>query len=167
MSEQRAGGGSGLRDRLTPAQKEKLLQDVLRKRAASTADERIPRRSPGGPPPPLSFAQQRLWLVDRMEPGSPAYNLAYALRLRGALDVDALRRSLDALVRRHETLRTTLEERGGVPVQVIHPPAPAALEVVRVSGEAEAARLAAEEAARPFDLAAGPLLRCTLLRLAA
>ncbi|MEW5925949.1 MAG: amino acid adenylation domain-containing protein, partial [Gemmatimonadota bacterium] len=125
--------------------------------------ERVPRDGPL----PVSFAQQRLWLVDRLEPGSPAYNIPYALRLRGALDVDALRRSLDALVRRHETLRTTLEERGGVPVQVIHPPAPGALEVVRVSGEAEAARLAAEEAARPFDLAAGPLLRCTLLRLAA
>ncbi|MET0398426.1 MAG: amino acid adenylation domain-containing protein, partial [Longimicrobiaceae bacterium] len=167
MSEQEAGGASGLRDRLTPAQKEKLLQDVLRKRAASTAGERIPRRSPGGPPPPLSFAQQRLWLVDRLEPGSPAYNIPYALRLRGALDVDALRRSLDALVERHETLRTTLEERGGAPVQVIHPPSPAVLVVVEVADEEEASRLAGEEAARPFDLAAGPLLRCTLLRLAA
>ena len=56
---------------------------------------------------PLSFAQQRLWLVDRMEPGSPAYNMAYALRLHGELDAAALRASLDALVRRHETLRTT------------------------------------------------------------
>jgi amino acid adenylation domain-containing protein len=125
--------------------------------------ERVPRDGPL----PVSFAQQRLWLVDRLEPGSPAYNIPYALRLRGALDLDALRRSLDALVERHETLRTTLEERGGVPVQVIHAPAPVALEVVEVADEAAAARLAAEEAARPFDLAAGPLLRCTLLRLAA
>ncbi|MET0398427.1 MAG: amino acid adenylation domain-containing protein [Longimicrobiaceae bacterium] len=124
--------------------------------------ERVPRDGPL----PVSFAQQRLWLVDRLEPGSPAYNIPYALRLRGALDVDALRRSLDALVERHETLRTTLEERGGVPVQVINAPVPIALEVVEVADEAAAARLAAEEAARPFDLAAGPLLRCTLLRLA-
>ncbi len=115
---------------------------------------------------PASFGQQRLWIVDRMEPGNPAYNIPFVLRMRGALDVDALRRSLDALVERHETLRTTLEERGGEPVQVIHPPAPAALRVVEVAGEAEAARLAGEEAMRPFDLAAGPLLRCTLLRLA-
>ena len=116
---------------------------------------------------PASFAQQRLWVVDRLEPGSAAYNMAAALRMRGALDVDALRRSLDALVERHETLRTTLEERGGEPVQVVHAPAPAALDVVEVADEAEAARLAAAEARRPFDLAAGPLLRCTLLRLGA
>ncbi|HEV2735978.1 MAG TPA: amino acid adenylation domain-containing protein, partial [Longimicrobiaceae bacterium] len=124
--------------------------------------ERVPRDGPL----PASFAQQRLWLVDRMEPGSAAYNMPAVLRLRGALDVDALRRSLDALVERHEALRTTLEERGGAPVQVIHPPAPAALEVVEVACEAEAARLAGAEAMRPFDLAVGPLMRCALLRLA-
>ncbi len=120
-------------------------------------------------PLPLSFAQQRLWLVDRIEPGSPAYNMPFALRLRGALDADALRASLDALVRRHETLRTTFAERGGEPVQVIHAPAPVALPVVDLRGvrpaEREAGRLAAEEALRPFDLARGPLLRGALLRL--
>ena len=88
--------------------------------------EKIPRRSSPGPAP-LSFAQQRLWLVDRLEPGSPAYNMPYALRLRGRLDAAALRASLDALVRRHETLRTVFEERDGGPVQVVLPPAPVAL----------------------------------------
>ncbi|HEX2095199.1 MAG TPA: amino acid adenylation domain-containing protein, partial [Longimicrobiaceae bacterium] len=132
--------------------------------------ERVPRE--GGAGLPLSFAQQRLWLVDRLDPGSTAYNIPFALRLRGALDVAALRACLDGLVRRHETLRTTFPERGGVPVQVVHPPAPVPLPVLELRGlpaavrEAEAERLAGEEAARPFDLARGPLLRSTLLRLA-
>ena len=130
--------------------------------------ERVAR----GGPLPLSFAQQRLWLVDRIEPDSPAYNLPFALRLRGALDVRALSASLDALVARHETLRTSFAERGGAPVQVIHPAAPAPLPVLDLGDlpdeerEAEARRLAGDEALRPFDLARGPLLRCTLLRLA-
>jgi natural product biosynthesis luciferase-like monooxygenase protein/amino acid adenylation domain-containing protein/non-ribosomal peptide synthase protein (TIGR01720 family) len=138
--------------------------DALREegRAAAPAIRRAPR---GGAPLPASFAQQRLWLVDRIEPGSPAYNMPVALRLRGPLDARALGRSLDALTERHETLRTTFAERGGEPVQVIHAAAPVALPVVEVADEAEAARLAVEEALRPFDLAAGPLLRCTLLRL--
>ncbi|MET0395594.1 MAG: amino acid adenylation domain-containing protein, partial [Longimicrobiaceae bacterium] len=120
---------------------------------------------------PLSFAQQRLWVVDRMEPGSPAYNLPYALRLSGELDVAALRAGLDALVRRHEVLRTVFAERGGVPVQVIHPAAPLALRELDLRGlpeaerEPEAERLAAEESLLPFDLARGPLLRSALLRL--
>ncbi|HEX8273690.1 MAG TPA: amino acid adenylation domain-containing protein [Longimicrobiaceae bacterium] len=126
---------------------------------------RVPRTGPL----PASFAQQRLWMVDRLEPGSPAYNMPFALRLRGALDAGALERSLAELVRRHEALRTTLAERGGAPVQVVHPPAPLPLPRVDLrgaaDGEARALRLAAEEAARPFDLAAGPLLRGTLLRL--
>ncbi|HEX2188960.1 MAG TPA: amino acid adenylation domain-containing protein, partial [Longimicrobiaceae bacterium] len=141
-----------------------------------------PRSAGATPPPPLvrvsregalplSFAQQRLWLVDRLEPGSAAYNMAGALRLRGALDTAALRASLDALVERHETLRTTFAEgEGGQPVQVIHSPAPVALAEHDLRGlpevEREAERLAAEEAQRPFDLATGPLLRTALLRLA-
>ncbi|MEW5929506.1 MAG: amino acid adenylation domain-containing protein [Gemmatimonadota bacterium] len=143
--------------------------DALRSAGAPPAPPiaRVPR---DGPLPP-SFAQQRLWLVDRIEPGSAAYNMPFALRMRGALDVAALRASLDALVRRHETLRTTFAEQDGAPVQVIHPPAGVALveldlgELPPPGREAEAERLAAEEALRPFDLARGPLLRCTLLRL--
>ncbi|HEX7241378.1 MAG TPA: amino acid adenylation domain-containing protein, partial [Longimicrobiaceae bacterium] len=129
--------------------------------------ERVPREGPL----PVSFAQQRLWVVDRLDPGSPAYNMPAALRLRGVLDAAALRASLDALVRRHETLRTTLAERGGVPVQVVHPSAPVELveldlgELPEAEREAEAGRLAVAEALRPFDLARGPLLRSTLVRL--
>ncbi|HEV2735390.1 MAG TPA: amino acid adenylation domain-containing protein, partial [Longimicrobiaceae bacterium] len=118
-------------------------------------------------PLPLSFAQQRLWFLDRMEPGSPAYNMPAALRLRGAPDVAALRRSLDALARRHETLRTTFAERDGEPVQVVHPASRVPLPVVDLGARGAVERLAREEALRPFDLAAGPLLRALLLRLGA
>ncbi|HEX7239695.1 MAG TPA: condensation domain-containing protein, partial [Longimicrobiaceae bacterium] len=129
--------------------------------------ERVPREGPL----PLSFAQQRLWVVDRLEPGSAAYNLPFALRLRGELDTAALRASLDALVRRHEALRTTFAEQGGVPVQVVHPAAPVELreldlrDLPEAEREAGAERLASEETLRPFDLEHGPLLRSTLLRL--
>ncbi|MEW5931654.1 MAG: amino acid adenylation domain-containing protein, partial [Gemmatimonadota bacterium] len=122
-----------------------------------------------GSPLPVSFAQQRLWLVDRIEPDSAAYNMPFPLRLRGELDAAALRASLDALVRRHETLRTTFSERDGAPVQAVHPPAPVPLPTVDLLGvqdaEQEALRLAAEEALRPFDLERGPLLRTSLVRL--
>ncbi|HEV2147714.1 MAG TPA: non-ribosomal peptide synthase/polyketide synthase [Longimicrobiaceae bacterium] len=124
-----------------------------------------------GSPLPLSFAQQRLWVVDQLEPGSAAYNMPYALRLRGRLQLGALRASLDALARRHETLRTVFAEKDGEPVQVIHDPASVALPVLDLGDlpqarrEAEAQRLAAAEALRPFDLSRGPLLRSTLLRL--
>ncbi|MET0396761.1 MAG: amino acid adenylation domain-containing protein, partial [Longimicrobiaceae bacterium] len=146
--------------------------EALRSTGASLAPPiaRVPRDMLDGLP--LSFAQQRLWLVDRIDPDSPAYNMPYAMRLRGVLDTAALRASLDALVRRHETLRTTFAERGGAPVQVIHPPAPVALveldlrELPEAERQTRAERLAAEEAMRPFDLARGPLLRSTLLRLA-
>ena len=70
--------------------------------------------------PPLSFAQQRLWFLDRMEPGTPLYNIPAAIEVRGRLDVAALAASLNEIVRRHEVLRTTFELRGGQPMQVIH-----------------------------------------------
>jgi len=120
---------------------------------------------------PLSFAQERLWFLDRLSPGSAAYNIPLALGLRGTLSVPALTASLAALAERHEALRTTFAESGGRPVQVIAPPAPAVLPVVDLQGLPEAARrgaalaLAGEEARRPFDLGAGPLLRVTLLLL--
>jgi hypothetical protein len=120
---------------------------------------------------PLSFAQQRLWFIDQLEPGGVFYNVPLAVRLTGRLDAQALGRTLTEVVRRHEVLRTTFESTGGEPAQVIHPPAPVRLEVEDLSGvegqarEAEAMRLAAAEARRPFDLAVGPLLRARLLRL--
>ncbi|HEX2211317.1 MAG TPA: amino acid adenylation domain-containing protein, partial [Longimicrobium sp.] len=122
---------------------------------------------------PLSFAQERLWFMDRLQPGSASYNVPSAMRVRGALDVRAMERALGEIVRRHEVLRTTFEERDGAPVQVIAPFTGFHLPVEDLSAldeaerEADARRRAEAAAERPFDLATGPLLRASLLRLAA
>ncbi|HEY0728138.1 MAG TPA: condensation domain-containing protein, partial [Pyrinomonadaceae bacterium] len=128
------------------------------------------RRLARGVTAPLSFAQQRLWILDRLEPGSSAYNLPSALRIDGPLDVAALERSFEEIVRRHEALRTTFAIVDGEPRQIVGPPAHAALSFIDLSqfsdAETRARRLAQEEAAKPFDLTRGPLLRATLVRLA-
>ncbi|MBV9926801.1 MAG: amino acid adenylation domain-containing protein [Acidobacteria bacterium] len=133
---------------------------------------RITTRASGDDPPPLSYAQRRLWFFDRLTPGSHAYNICELLPLDSPLDREALARALNELLRRHESLRTTFAEfAGGEPVQVIAPPSPLELPLVDLSAlfedeaRAESARLAAEESQRPFDLTKGPLLRTTLLRL--
>ncbi|HYG64235.1 MAG TPA: amino acid adenylation domain-containing protein, partial [Thermoanaerobaculia bacterium] len=121
---------------------------------------------------PLSFAQQRLWFIDRVQSGSPMYNIAAALRVEGPLDAAVLARCLGEIVCRHEALRTAFVAPRGTPVQVIQPAEPFPLSMVDLSALSEIAReelartLAAAEAARPFDLARGPLLRGVLLRLA-
>ena len=120
---------------------------------------------------PLSFAQQRLWFLDQLEPESPLYNVSLAVRLIGPLDPRALQHSLEALVLRHEVLRTTFTTTHGRPVQVIAPTLPLPLPIVdlvsRPAAEREHAVVeqAREEAQRPFDLARGPLVRSRLLRL--
>ena len=142
--------------------------------AESAAPQRapIPRRSDPREAP-LSFAQQRLWFIDQLEPGSPLYNVPVALRVEGPLDARVLELCLGELVRRHETLRTVFAVQGGSPMQVILPPAPFLLPVVDLSGLPEGRRAAlahtlnGEEAGRPFDLARTPQLRAALLRLAA
>ncbi len=122
---------------------------------------------------PLSFAQQRLWFIDQMEPGNPSYNMPIAVRLTGALNVVALEASLNEIVRRHESLRTTFSALNGQPQQVIAAAQSLALPVLDLSTQSEAEsreqvrKLATEEALRPFDLAQGPLLRVQLLRLGA
>ncbi|HYR12469.1 MAG TPA: condensation domain-containing protein, partial [Longimicrobium sp.] len=119
----------------------------------------------------LSFAQERLWFLDQMQPGSTAYVRPLAMRLRGELDTAAMQRALAEVVRRHETLRTVFVELGGAPVQVIQPAGAFTVPVADISAlegaerEAEAARQLAEEGVRPFDLATGPLFRARLLRL--
>ncbi len=130
----------------------------------------VPRDGPGALP--LSFSQQRLWFIEQLDPGDPAYNLPVALRLRGRLDVAALERSVAEVARRHETLRTVFRPGAdGDAAQVVLEPGPFAFRRVDLAGLPEAERearvreLAREEAAAPFDLAAGPLLRGTLLRL--
>ncbi|WP_229212466.1 non-ribosomal peptide synthetase, partial [Duganella sp. HH105] len=121
---------------------------------------------------PLSFAQQRLWFIDQLEPGSGFYNIPLAVRLIGTLDVAALRRTVNEIVRRHEALRTSFGSVDGAPVQVIAPVLELALEAQDLSDlpqaerEAKAQWLVQDEAQTPFDLANGPLIRARLLRLA-
>ncbi|NVJ08965.1 amino acid adenylation domain-containing protein [Myxococcus sp. AM001] len=129
-----------------------------------------------GPPPipvvsrdrplPLSFSQQRLWYMDRLEPGNVAYNNAVAFMLSGALDVAALTQAFNAVVARHEALRTTFAQVGADAVQVIAPTleVPIPLLVAEGASEDVVASWAREEARRPFDLEQGPLLRAMLLR---
>ncbi len=132
----------------------------------------IPRRAwQAGEPRPVSFAQQRLWFLDRLEPGSAAFNLPGALRLAGPLEVESLAGALSGIVRRHETLRTRFVEEDGEPWQVIAEPAPHPLPVCDLCAlpaaarEEEARRIATAEVHRPYDLARGPLARFALLRL--
>ena len=130
----------------------------------------IPRR-PVDREPQLSFAQQRLWFLHHVDPDSPVYNIPGGAHLSGPLNVAALERSLNEIIRRHEILRTTYVTRDGGPVQFINPPTPVTLPVDDLSGlslverEAEVRRLIVEESSRPFDLARLPLLRTRLLRL--
>ncbi len=144
--------------------------------AAATSAGRvaaIPVLPRDGSPLPASFAQERLWFLDQVAPGSPAYDLTCGYAFPASLDVELLRRSLDALVARHEALRTVFREVDGAPVQVIAPAARATLEVVELSAlaprelEAEVACYAEDESRRSFDLRHGPLFRATLLELGA
>ncbi|WP_255663135.1 non-ribosomal peptide synthetase [Myxococcus sp. RHSTA-1-4] len=121
-------------------------------------------------PLPLSAMQERLWLLEQLQPGTALYNVVWAAWLEGPLDVPAFERALSALFRRHEAPRTTFSSHAGDPVQVIHPEVQVSLPVVdllnvaEAEREAEALRAASEEARRPFSLADGPLFRALLLR---
>ncbi|HAM73536.1 MAG TPA: hypothetical protein DCM86_18035, partial [Verrucomicrobiales bacterium] len=113
---------------------------------------------------PVSFAQQRLWFLDQLEPDNCVYNVCRALRLRGALDLGVLEECLSGLVRRHPALRTTFTSREGTPRQRVSPPTEIRLVPVAASAE-RLEGLLVVEGRRPFDLAAGPLFRCSLFRL--
>ena len=120
---------------------------------------------------PLSFAQQRLWLLDQLNPGSSVYNLPSTLGFQGELDITALSLAFTELVRRHEILRTRFTTMDGEPVQIILPPTSVSLPIIDVSNlppaeqEPAVRMLIEEEAQRPFDLSRDSLLRTTLLKL--
>ena len=167
------------------------MSDVSERVASLSPEERsalvmrLRRKAPGGEDAsareisrrgqtadaPLSFAQHRLWFLDRLEPDSAAYNLPFAYYLRGLLNVAALERSLNEIVRRHEALRTNFVEKDGAPVQVIAPLLVVPLPLTDLSAYPErerdrrVERIVVEVAERPFKLAAGPLLRAALLKL--
>ncbi|HEX8185638.1 MAG TPA: amino acid adenylation domain-containing protein, partial [Blastocatellia bacterium] len=129
------------------------------------------RRLSSDAPPPLSFAQQRLWFLDQLEGSTSAYNIPAALRLRGALNTEALTNALSEIVRRHEVLRTTFAMHDGRPVQIINPEYRTKLPILDFSTfsddewSADAERILIEELQQPFDLSKGPLVRAKLLRL--
>ena len=151
---------------------------VARERPAPKPD-RDPGRDPHQAPVQLapSFAQERMWFLARYAPESPGYTMAGGLRLRGPLDLSALGKALSGVVARHEALRTVFPEVEGRPVQEVRPVAAVDLPVVDLAGlpgtarsgesrrERELERVLRAEARRPFDLATGPLLRTTLVRL--
>jgi non-ribosomal peptide synthetase component F len=120
---------------------------------------------------PLSYAQQRLWLTDQLESSAIAYNIPGAVRLSGRLDVDVLEEALNELVQRHESLRTTFASADGTPVQIIAPHLNLKIKMWDLQQldephqRAEVQRLMIEEAHKKFDLAKGPLIQATLLRL--
>ena len=160
------------RSRLSPA-KRALLDSVLSGAAARPAGT-------GEIPPrlihdriPLSFAQQRLWFLHRVDPGSASYNIPMAFRFVGRLDVAALEHSFNEILRRHEVLRTTFRVVNDEPEQIIAAPVPVPMQVLEMEGSdkperrASAMAFAARDAGTPFDLERGPLLRVSLLRVGA
>ncbi|MCP4549379.1 MAG: amino acid adenylation domain-containing protein [bacterium] len=161
-------------DDLTLEQQALLTLQLLEKASEQAKQEsqiRTIKPSPRNSDLPPSFAQQRLWFMEQLVPDNPFYNYLSATRLVGALDIAALMRTLDEIVKRHETLRTTFVVVNGRPVQVITPALAVPLPMLdliplpEIEREVEARRLATEEFHRPFDLEQGPVLRATLLRL--
>ncbi|HEX2270161.1 MAG TPA: condensation domain-containing protein, partial [Pyrinomonadaceae bacterium] len=156
-----------LREQLTRSKAELIrFLETAKISAPSTTDLRpVPRNTPL----PLSYAQQRLWLLTELEPDTNAYHIPGAIRLEGVLNIKALEDALNEILRRHEILRTTFVKVNGELVQNIEPATHHQLPIVdltdAVDREAEVRRYAAEEASRPFDLVRGPLLRTSLLRL--
>ena len=153
-----------------PPNKQAALRQRLLEHKASLQSKAITRRPSEGPSP-LSFAQERLWFLDRLEPLGSVYNIPMALRLKGELRAAMLERALSEIVRRHETLRTRFESVDGLPRQVVAPYAGLELPFIDLSTVPESQREAkamehyAQESGRTFDLMRGPLLRAVLLRL--
>ncbi|HKN83704.1 MAG TPA: condensation domain-containing protein, partial [Pyrinomonadaceae bacterium] len=145
---------------------------IERAQKAGSAAKILPLRATERTGPlPLSFAQQRLWFFDQLEPNSASYNIPIVLRITGTLNVAALESSLAEVVRRHEALRTTFSLVDGVPVQFVRDVREWHLPLIELSTtpepEREAEILVKQEALRPFDLQTGPLFRATLLQLSA
>ncbi|MEU5949326.1 amino acid adenylation domain-containing protein [Micromonospora sp. NPDC047465] len=155
-----------LKDPARDAARQALIAQRLRKRQAAAPTARITPRPPDAEVP-LSYAQERVWFMDQLAPGEAAYHIAVPLRVRGPLDVAALRRALAGLAGRHESLRTRFPaDADGRPTVVVADSVEVPLTIVDAPDEAAAQALVDAAAAEPFDLAEGPLLRALLIRLA-
>ncbi|HEX7332939.1 MAG TPA: amino acid adenylation domain-containing protein [Pyrinomonadaceae bacterium] len=145
------------------------IDTALREQAGSSAPPLVP--FPRNVTLPLSFAQQRLWFIDQLIPGNPAYHIPAAVKLHGRLNIAALEQTLSEIIRRHEVLRTTFPTNDGQPVQLIQPAQTFRMDFVELSelpgdiAEVLVRKLATDEAWRPFALNALPLVRAKLLRL--
>jgi len=155
---------------LSPAKRE-LLSLLLKKEGIEAGPSPGIARGDAHEHHQLSFAQERIWVFEQLEPGTATYNVPSAARLTGRLNLPALEQGFGEIVRRHESLRTTFRAVEGRPLQVVEPCGPPALPFVDLSGLSEAGRervarrLADEEARLPFDLTRDALLRCRILRL--
>ena len=155
---------------LSPAQRALFEQKIKEKAAKSNSKQSIKSRSDSSPAP-LSFSQGRMWLLDQLEPGNPAYNRPTNIHLTGRLNVAALEQSLNEIVRRHEILRTSFPVEDGEPIQAIAPTFTLTLPIVDLSRlsncerEAEVKRLANRAAQHSFNLSRLPLIEASLLRL--
>ena len=157
----------------TPAaRRRELLDHYLRQEGvAAPADEAIAPREGEGPAP-LSFSQERLWVLDQLSPGGTAYTIPAGVRIRGALDAGALHRALAEIVHRHDALRTVFTTVDGDPAQVVLPSIGFDLPLVDLTSIETESRddalrsFAIDEASTPFDLSTGPLFRARLVRMA-
>ncbi|HEY2392251.1 MAG TPA: amino acid adenylation domain-containing protein, partial [Candidatus Angelobacter sp.] len=149
------------------------LAEVIEEARQETASVSMPliQRTDKSKDPPLSFAQQRLWFIDQMDPGNPAYNATFGVRLSGELNYNAVRQSLTGIVQRHEILRTSFQMIGNEPRQIIGQVEDMALRFIDLSGtdpekwEVETRQLAHHEYNTRFDLTQGPLMRTVLVKL--
>src|ERR1700752_4989471 len=150
--------------------KRQELEGLLQNVTVESAPTRVIPQRPRGEIPPLSFAQERLWFLDQLEPESAAYNVCAPFRITGRLNEATLRQSIGETVRRHESLRTTFVEVDGQPVQVISESSNPHFQLVNIAAlpmserEVVARRVMSAATQRPFDLANGPLLQIILFR---
>src|ERR1700687_796746 len=153
------------------ATKQALLEKRLRGSTVDPLTSCAIRRRREKDPVPLSFAQQRLWFLAQLEPDNPSYNVPQALRLKGVLGINALEQTINAIIARHESLRTTFKVIDEQPVQIVSAVHEIKLaftdlkELPEAEREAEARRLATAEARRPFDLNRDYPLRAALVRI--
>ncbi|HKP45904.1 MAG TPA: amino acid adenylation domain-containing protein, partial [Pyrinomonadaceae bacterium] len=158
--------------RLSPAKRSLIELKLLKKKVAAGEPKPLISPRPAGAVVPLSFYQQGLWVLSQLMPDTSLYHVPKAVRLQGSLDVGALKMTLDHLVARHESLRTSFATSDGVPTQVIKDHLEVELPIINLSELSEAERaesarvLLRNEARKIFDLANGPLVRALLVKLA-